>query len=237
MSSKEVKISSLIDKAIFDYNLIEDNDRILIGASGGKDSTVLIEYFAQRAKRPASNFEYKALNIQTDFSPAFPDDIKEKFEEWQVPFESIKVNVLERLKDGKKMNCYWCSTQRRTEIINYALKNGYNKIALGHHMDDVLETLLMNIFSKAEMSTMIPKLKYEKYPLILIRPLYYVQEEQIKKYISELKLDSFTCTCDYQENSCRKGARKKLEELTDSNPLKKQKLFDSLKNINSLYLP
>lgn len=237
MSSKEVKISSLIDKAVFDYKLIEDKDRILIGASGGKDSTVLIEYFAQRAKRPASNFEYKALNIQTDFSPAFPKDIKEKFEELQVPFESIKVNVLERLKDGKKMNCYWCSTQRRTELINYALKKGYNKIALGHHMDDVLETLLMNIFSKAEMSTMIPKLKYEKYPLTLIRPLYYVQEEQIKKYIRELNLDSFTCTCNYQENSSRKGARKKLEELTDSNPLKKQKLFDSLKNINSLYLP
>ena len=82
---KQPKLSSLIDKAVFDYNLIEPGDRILIGASGGKDSTALIHYFSNRVKRPDCNFEYKALNIQNDFAQSFPEQIIKLFEEWKVP--------------------------------------------------------------------------------------------------------------------------------------------------------
>ena len=98
---------SLIDKVIYDYNLIQDGDKILIGASGGKDSTALIEYFANRVKRPNCNFEYKALAIQSDFSPAFPENIKNLFDKWNVPFEIVDVDIMARLKPGRKMNCYW----------------------------------------------------------------------------------------------------------------------------------
>ena len=231
------KLSSLIDKAIFDYNLLEKGDRILIGASGGKDSTALIQYFSDRKKRPDSDFEYKALNIQTDFAPSFPSGILSLFNEWKVPYESIKVNILERIKSNQKMSCYWCSTQRRTELINYALKNGFNKIALGHHMDDIPETLLMNMLEKGELSSMTPKLQYENYPLTIIRPLCYVSEDSL---INKAKKDGyfgFTCTCDYQENSTRKNARTKLEQLTDGDQLKKERLFKSLRNVQPLYLP
>ena len=231
------KLSSLIDKAVFDYNLIEPGDRILIGASGGKDSTALIHYFSNRVKRPDCNFEYKALNIQNDFAQSFPEQIIKLFEEWKVPFESIDVNVLERVKIGQKMSCYWCSTQRRTELINYAINNGYNKIALGHHMDDILETLLMNMLDKGEFSTMSPKLKYGKYPVTIIRPLCYILEARIKDFAVEKGFSMFTCTCNYQENSTRKNARFHLEQLTDGDPLKKERLFNSLKNVQPLYLP
>lgn len=234
---KQPDIFSLIDKAIFDYKLIEKDDRILVGASGGKDSTVLIKYLSNRTKRPDCNFEYKAINIQSDFAPPFPEKIKIFFEEWQVPFETIKVNVLERVKEGQKMNCWWCSTQRRTELLNYAIKNGYNKIALGHHLDDVLVTLLMNMLDKAELSTMIAKLKYDKYPVTIIRPLYYVFEDRIIDYAREKDFLGFTCTCNYQENSQRKNARQKLEQLTDGSLTQKQHLFNSLKNIFPEYLP
>ena len=155
---KQPKLSSLIDKACFDYNLIEKGDRILIGASGGKDSTALIEYFAERAKRPECGFEFKALFIKSDFAPDFPEGIMSKFREWGVPFEQINVNVLERVKPGQKMSCWWCSTQRRSELLNYAIEHGYNKIALGHHMDDILETLLMNMINKGELAAMPPRL-------------------------------------------------------------------------------
>lgn len=231
------KLSSLIDKAIFDYNLIEENDKILIGASGGKDSTALIEYFANRSKRPDCNFEYKALFIKSDFSPDFPQEIQEKFEQWKVPFEKLNVNILGRVQKNQKMSCYWCSTQRRTELLNYAIKNGFNKIALGHHMDDILETLLMNALEKGEFSTMIPNLVYEKYPVTIIRPLCYVAEERIIEHAKEAEYFGFTCTCNYQDNSVRKNARKKLELLTDGDINKKEKLFWSLKNISSEYLP
>lgn len=235
--NKSPKISSLIDKAIFDYSLIEKGDRILIGASGGKDSTALIEYFAERSKRPNCGFEYKALYIKTDFAPLFPKGILKLFEKWSIPFETIEVNVSERVKQGQKMSCYWCSTQRRTELLNYAVSNGYNKIALGHHMDDILETFLMNMLQKGEFSTMIPSLKYEKYPVTIIRPLCYVAEERIIQHANDSGYSGFTCTCTYQENSTRKLARAKLEALTEGNLQTKERMFAALKNVQKEYLP
>lgn len=177
-----LKLSSLIDKAIFDYNMIEPGDKILIGASGGKDSTALIEYFSNRVKRKSCNFSYLALHIQNDFSPPLPKSILDLFSSWNVPFKSIDVDVLARLKPGRKMNCWWCSLQRRGELNEYAIKNGFNKIALGHHLDDVLETLLMNMLEKAELATMPPRLKYNKYPVTIIRPLYYASVQTIVEH-------------------------------------------------------
>ncbi|MCR5171284.1 MAG: tRNA 2-thiocytidine biosynthesis TtcA family protein [Treponema sp.] len=237
MGKKSVKLSSLIDKAIFDYKMIEKGDRILIGASGGKDSTALIKYFSDRVKRPDPGFEYKALFIKNDFAPEFPSVIKNLFDLWQVPFEQINLNILERIKEGQKMNCYWCSTQRRSELINYAIKNGYNKIALGHHMDDFLETLLMNMLNKGELSSMPACLKYEKFPVTIIRPLLYVSEQRLIEEAQKSAYSGFTCTCTYQDNSGRKEARRKLEELTQGNQTKKERLFASMKNIQPLYLP
>ena len=235
--SKEPRLDSLIDKACFDYNLIEKGDRILIGASGGKDSTALIEYFANRAKRPDCGFEYKALFIKSDFAPEFPEGIMAKFREWNVPFEQINVNVLERVKPGQKMSCWWCSTQRRSELLSYALDNGYNKIALGHHMDDILETLLMNMLNKGELAAMPPRLKYDKFPVSVVRPLCYVSEERLIEHAKEEGYAGYTCTCNYQDNSDRKEARRKLEELTEGSQSKKERLFASLRNIQPLYLP
>lgn len=237
MPSKNLRLSSLIDKAVFDYNLIEDGDRILIGASGGKDSTALIQYFANRSKRPSSGFTYKALNIQTDFAPPFPKKILELFEVWGVPFESLKIDVTGRVKEGQKMSCYWCSTQRRTELINYAIKNGYNKIALGHHMDDILETFFMNMINKGELSTMIPKLKYDNYPVTIIRPLCYAAQERIIEHAQKEGFMGFVCTCDFQDNSDRKDARKKIEMLTGGDINTKERIFNALKNVNTNYLP
>ncbi len=235
--SKEPRLESLIDKACFDYNLIEKGDRILVGASGGKDSTALIQYFANRAKRPEPGFEYMALNIQSDFAPPFPEKILKLFKKWKVPFESIPINISARIKEGQKMNCWWCSTQRRTELLKYALEHGYNKIALGHHMDDMLETLLMNVLNRGEFSTMIPNLQYENYPVKIIRPLCYAAEERIIAHAKKEKYFGFTCTCNYQDNSTRKEARKKLKQLTDGKLELKEKMFEALQNVKLDYLP
>lgn len=234
---RQPKLSSLIDKACFDYHLIEKGDRILIGASGGKDSTALIKYFADRSRRPDCDFEYKALFIKSDFAPDFPAGIRELFGQWEVPFEQLDVNVLERVKPGQKMSCWWCSTQRRTELLNYAIAKGYNKIALGHHMDDILETLIMNMLNKAELASMPPSLKYDNFPVTVIRPLCYVSEARLIEEARTGGYAGFTCTCDYQDNSGRKEARAKLEALTDGDEAKKERLFASMKNIHPLYLP
>ena len=231
------KLQSLIDKAVFDYAMIEDGDRILVGASGGKDSTALTEYFALRSLRPDCTFSYKAVAIQSDFAPAFPEGIARLFSEWSVSFEIIGVDVLARLKNGHKMNCWWCSTQRRTELLQYAIEHKFNKIALGHHLDDILETLLMNMLERGELSTMPPKLSYEKYPVTILRPLCYASEKTLIDYAREKGFASSACTCAYQDNSGRKKARRLLEELTGGSDAKKMRLFLSLKNIRSEYLP
>ncbi|WP_178842814.1 tRNA 2-thiocytidine biosynthesis TtcA family protein [uncultured Treponema sp.] len=228
---------NLIDKAIFDYRIIEKGDRILVGASGGKDSTALIEYFAARKKRQKDDFEFLALNVCTDFGGGLPEGIKTLFEEWNVPLESVFVDVNGRLKEGYKMSCYWCSTQRRKELIAFAEEKGFNKIALGHHMDDILETALMNALGKGELSTMIPSLKYDKYPLTIVRPLCYADEKTIIEHAKKGGYFGWTCTCNYQDNSARKTARRRLELLTEGDRKAKERLFKALKNVKKDYLP
>ena len=232
------KLFSLIDKAVYDYKLIEKGDRILIGASGGKDSTALVEYFANRIKRKTDDFSFTAIHIETDFEGCtMSPRLREQFKSWNVEAVNYFVDVQNRIKEGHKMNCYWCSTQRRNELISYALKNGYNKIALGHHLDDILETLLMNMLFKAKLFTMPPRLDYKKYPLTIIRPLCYADVETIKEHASQAGYISTTCTCMYQDNSGRKDARARLQALTNGDRRAKEKLFESLRNINTEYLP
>ena len=232
------KLFSLIDKAVYDYKLIEKGDRILIGASGGKDSTALVEYFANRLKRNTDDFSFTAIHIETDFEGCtMSPRLREQFKSWNVEAVNYFVDVQNRIKEGHKMNCYWCSTQRRNELISYALKNGYNKIALGHHLDDILETLLMNMLFKAKLFTMPPRLEYKKYPLTIIRPLCYADVETIKEHASDAGYISTTCTCMYQDNSGRKDARARLQALTQGDRRLKEKMFESLRNINTEYLP
>ena len=163
--------------------------------------------------------------------------LKKKFDEWQIPLETLNVNTLARLHSGHKMSCYWCSNQRRKELLSYALQHGFDTVVLGHHIDDVLETLLMNMMEKSKLETMPPVLKYQKYPIKLIRPLYYVPVDEIIKHADEQGWRKQTCTCSYQDNSGRKEARKRLELLTGGDYAKKFHILSSLKNIDSDYLP
>ena len=231
------KLFSIIDKAVYDYKLIENGDRILVGFSGGKDSAALTEYFAYRKRQRRENFDFCALHVESGIGSSVLPELRSLLRSWNTELVSLNADVLARLKPGRTMNCWWCSTQRRTELNNYAMEHGYNKIALGHHLDDILETLLMNALYKGELSTMPPRLKYDKYPVTIIRPLCFADEQTIIAHARRCGYKSITCTCDYQNNSARKEARKKLEALTGSDAAQKRKLFESLKNIKSEYLP
>ena len=231
------KLFSIIDKAVYDYKLIENGDRILVGFSGGKDSAALTEYFAYRKRQGRENFDFCALHVESGIGSSVLPELRSLLRSWNTELVSLNADVLARLKPGRTMNCWWCSTQRRTELNNYAMEHGYNKIALGHHLDDILETLLMNALYQGELSTMPPRLKYDKYPVTIIRPLCFADEQTIIAHARRSGYKSITCTCDYQNNSARKEARKKLEALTGSDTAQKRKLFESLKNIKTAYLP
>ena len=231
------KLFRIIDKAVFEYKMIEEGDRILLAASGGKDSTALAEYFSMRLKRPHPKFKIRAMNISTDISPPFSGDLIKKFEDWNIPLTIKQVSVLGRLRQGEKMNCWWCSAQRRTELNKFAMENGYNKIAFGHHLDDILETLLMNSLQKGILATMPPVLKFNKYPVTIIRPLCLADLPVIIRHADVNQYLCSTCTCSFQENSARKTARSRLELLTGGSYSLKTNLFYSLKNILPEYLP
>lgn len=232
------KLFRVIDHGVAEYTMIEEGDRILIGASGGKDSTALVEYFASRLKRKGGpHFEVAAVHIATEVGSPFDERLAARFVEWGVPLHTITVSVLGRLKSGKSMNCWWCSTQRRTELNEYAIREGYNKIALGHHLDDILETLLMNALTKGELSTMLPRLKYEKYPVTVIRPLCFADIPMIVRHATEFGYINATCTCDYQSNSGRKDARNRLEAMTGGSYEDKRRFFEALRNVKTDYLP
>ena len=239
MKNAETTLAKLVEVALRRYSMIEAGDRILLAVSGGKDSTALAYDLAMKRRWWPVPFELRALHIAADFpssgSGAMPD-LEGMMRSWDIDYASIDVPVLGRLKPGRSMNCYWCSTQRRTELLRYAMANGFNKIALGHHLDDMVETLLMNMLYKGQISGMLPVLSYSKYPVKIIRPLALCEERQVIAFASEKGFLSTTCSCDYGEESKRRETRKKIAELTGGSSLLKRNLFDSMSNVNSEYL-
>lgn len=220
-----LSIYSLIDKAVHDWGMLETGDRVLLAASGGKDSTLLAEYLSARVCQARPAFTLHAVTVQSDFAPPFPIEIATLFDEWGLPLQQINTDILHQVKPGQQMNCWWCSTRRRGELLRIALEGGYNKIALGHHLDDILATLIMNTLEKGDFSTMMPNFAYNKYPVRVIRPLALVTEERIKEYAEGQNWTQHTCTCGYQANTTRREARQALEDLTGGNVQKKMMLF------------
>ena len=246
-----------IDRALSEYPMIECGDAVLLGASGGKDSTALAEYLASlKKRRNPLQFRLEALHISTEFEGVPPqgiaglsdgrlagranagfESVLALFDLWKIPVHTVNVSVLGRLKPGKKMNCWWCSTQRRTELNNFAMAHGFNKIALGHHLDDILETFLMNALDRAELSTMPPVLRYRNYPVTVIRPLCFADVAMIAEHAKRRGWFAATCTCAWQSNSRRRDAREKLALLTGGSREKKLALFEALRCVKSDYLP
>jgi tRNA 2-thiocytidine biosynthesis protein TtcA len=224
-----VIVQKLTAKAILEHGLIEKGDRILVATSGGKDSTVMAWALSGLKRALKINYTLQALHISGDFC----DNCKRyllaaRFEDWGIPFQDLSVPIIGRLKQGRKMNCYWCSTQRRTELIKYALENGFNKIALGHHLDDIIETFFMNLTGEGTFSAMPLYLAYRKYPLAIIRPLGYLEERKIIACAEEQNFLSAVCTCPYGINSRRRDIRERIAAFTRNSGTEKRRILAAL---------
>ena len=228
-------VYKLVTKTVIENRLIEDGDRILLACSGGKDSTVLAWALSSIKSALKINYELMALHISTDFCSCCKKGILEKtLNGWGIPFTDLDVPVIGRLKPGRKMNCYWCSTQRRTELLSFACARNFNKIALGHHLDDMIETFFMNMTRKGTFETMPVMLSYRKYPVKLIRPLALIEEKEVITCAEKLDITKAVCTCPYGVNSGRKEIRKKLISLTDDSGAVKRRILSAINRKVSL---
>jgi tRNA 2-thiocytidine biosynthesis protein TtcA len=232
-------VSRKIDKAIFAYGMIKAGDRVLIGISGGKDSVTLAHQLGLKARTFSIPFHLQAVHVRTEYADMDGlERLRKLAESIELPFEQIAVSVVGRLKTGRRMNCYWCSTQRRTELLRYAEAHGFNKIALGHHMEDILETFLMNLTHNGELSTMLPVLKYERYPQWIIRPLAWVSEEETEAYARSIGYETVRCHCGFDSASRRTVTRRILDQIVAiEGPRARRRMMEALHNVRADYLP
>lgn len=229
-------ISTRIGKAIADYNLIEDNDRILVGVSGGKDSLTLLHLLNERKKWAPVDYELVVMHVETDFDcggAANSRRLKAFFKKLKVEYHFEKVKI----RDEKRgVSCFWCSWNRRKALFLAADRFGCNKVALGHNRDDIIETLLMNIFYHGEFAAMNPRQELFKGKIVIIRPLCHVEEGMLRRYARESKFPVNTARCAVADASKRKLMKSLISTVEKDCDYVKTNIFKSISRVKREYI-
>lgn len=235
------KIKKLTGQAVGDFNLIEDGDRIAVAVSGGKDSYALLHILNQLRRRAPIQFELIAVNVDAGF-PGYRKDILEDYLRacgFQVHMETTDCSQIidERLRPGSSY-CAFCARLRRGFLYTVADRLGCNKIALGHHLDDFIETLLLNQFYVGTLAAMSPKLLAENKRHTVIRPLVYVEEADIIKLALQNEFPIIDCGCPVmgQEDQKRQRMKQLIAELYKENRYLKRSMIRSLSNVRPRHL-
>lgn len=226
----EKRLESLVRKALYDYG-IGNCPPLAIALSGGKDSLTMLYLLHKISNKGFKNFNLVAIYVDGEFSCG-PSIAKSHI----ISFcKALKVPLFP-LKSSKKLdnlNCYSCSRERRSLIFNKAKELGCKEIAFGHHKDDILETLLLNLFHKGEFSSQLPKVPMHDYDITIVRPLYYILEREILSFAKQKGFFRLTCQCPIGATSKRNTTKKILEDLAIEFPHIKTNLFHALKQYGS----
>ncbi len=234
-SNIEKKIRHYTGKAIADFNMIQKGDRVMVCLSGGKDSFTLLTILNTLRNHANHKFDLFAFTLD-QAQPGWNDaTLKQWLHERNIPHEILTRDtysiVKEKIPEGQTY-CSLCSRLRRGIIYRYAEEHGFNKIALGHHRDDLIRTLLMSIFYNGDIKSMPPKLLSDNKKHIVIRPLCYVQEEDIKAFAKEEAFPIIPCNlCGSQENLARKRIAKLIDQLAEENPKVPSNILHALQSI------
>ena len=228
-------------EAITTYELIQDNDRIMVCISGGKDSFLMAKCFQELERHGIKNFSIRYVVMDPGYSKKNRELIIENAKLLHIPiqiFESDIFEVTDKVTSEKP--CYLCARMRRGYLYSKAQELGCNKIALGHHFDDVIETTLLSMFYGAEIKTMMPKLHSDNFAgLELIRPMYLVHEASIIAWLNYNGLKFLNCACrftdgvsKYEQDSKRKEVKELIKKMKEINPNIDSNIFTALNNIN-----
>lgn len=234
-----IRISRKAGKAIFDFNMINDGDKILVCFSGGKDSFTLIRVLKYLQSRYETKFEFKVFCVNPGFDFSMTSDVSKIMDDEGIDYEifdsQISFILGEQLKIKKFRPCFLCSRMRRGIIYNYALKNGFNKVALGHNLDDAIETQLMNMFFGSKISLLKPMFLAENGKVEVIRPLIYVDSSMIVDFVLEVGFKPVENVCPLRaEDSKRDYFRKIIADLKENNPQIMQNCLHSFFNVKEL---
>ena len=231
----EQRIMHRMVKAMATYRLISDGDKILVGLSGGKDSLCLLEMLAQRRKIAHPVFTVEALHVRME-NILYESDtsyLEEFAHRLGVPLH-LRTTRFDSSTDTRKTPCFLCSWYRRKELFNLAQELGCNKIALGHHQDDLLHTALMSTFFQGSFATMPARLRLRKMPLSIIRPLCMVQEDDIKHLAALRGYEPQLKQCPYEHDSSRDYAAKLFKEIEAHNQEARPCLWRALEDAGKL---
>ena len=233
----QARLTKRFHKACTDYGLIADGDNVLIGLSGGKDSLALVEMLGRRAQIYVPRFRVTALHVRMKEVQYESDtDYLQQFcRQWQVPL-LVRETSLGTLSEGKNP-CFLCSWYRRKMLFDTAQELGCNKIALGHHKDDMVETLLMNLIYEGTFATNPPLLQMDKMPLQLIRPLCLIEERELARYAELSHYMPQRKQCPFEHDSSRAQVKALLSQLETLNPNVRDSIWGAMHNVKKDYLP
>ena len=233
------RLTKRFHKACADYGLIADGDHLLVGLSGGNDSLALVELLGKRAQIFVPRFRVTALHVRVR-ERAYLSDMSalEKFcQAFGVSLIVKDTEITEKPARGEKDPCFLCAWYRRKVLFETAQELGCNKIALGHHKDDIVETLLMNLVFQGAFATMPPCLPMEKMPIQIIRPLCLIEEKDLVRYAELQAYPKQTRLCPFEKESSRAEVKQLLTTLERLNPNVRDSLWGAMQNIKPDYLP
>src|SRR5512138_2724473 len=236
----QARLRGLVGKAIEDFGMIGEGDRVMVCLSGGKDSYTMLDILMSLQRSAPVRFELVAVNLDQK-QPDFPEEVLPNYlRSLGVPFHIIEqdtYSVVKRVIPEGKTMCGLCSRLRRGALYRWASENGITKIALGHHRDDIVETLFLNLFFGGRLKAMAPKLRSEDGRHIVIRPLAYVAESQIERYARARAFPIIPCKlCGSQDNAQRKEVKRMLAEWEREYPGRTESIFSALRNVESAHL-
>lgn len=236
-------LMSPFTKALKEYCMISPGDRIAVCMSGGKDSMLLAKLFAELHLHTEIPFSVEYLVMDPGYSPQNRRVIEKNAGALHLPIRIFKSDIFSSVYNVEKSPCYLCARMRRGHLYRFAQQLGCNKIALGHHFDDVIETILMGMLHGAQVQTMMPKLHSTNFPgMELIRPLYYVREDDIKAWRDYNGLHFLQCACkftdscttcnDGQNHSMRQDTKELIRQLKKTDPDVEKHIFRSVEGVN-----
>lgn len=231
----ERRIFHSCSQGIREFHLLDSQDRVLVGLSGGKDSLALTQILAMFARKNKPAFEIEAVHIKMEGVDYLSDtDYLKKFcDEIQVKFHIVKGQISEE-RNIKRPHCFLCSWTRRKIMFDFAQQQGFNKIALGHHNDDIIHTALMNEFFEGSFSTMPVFLRMKKFPIIIIRPLCKVHEEDLVQWAEFNNFPKQLKSCPFEKETKRTQISSLFKNLEKENPEIRYSIWHAMEKAGKL---